>query len=50
MEQKTIRTTIILGEGEFEDGTNTRVIEGLATTVDVTKNGLPEKNTVQTNR
>lgn len=45
MEQKTIRTTIILGEGEFQDGTNTRVIEGLATTVDVTKNGLPEKNT-----
>jgi hypothetical protein len=47
MKQKTIRTTIILAEGEFEDGTNTRIIEGLATTVDVTKNGLPEKNTAK---
>lgn len=44
---KTIRTTIILGEGEFADGTNTRVIEGLATEVDITKAGLPEKNTAK---
>jgi hypothetical protein len=42
---KTIRTTIILGEGEFSDGTNTRIIEGLATTADIKKAGLPEKNT-----
>ena len=47
MKQKTIRATIILGEGEFEDGTNTRVIEGLAITVDVTKNGLPEKHSAK---
>jgi hypothetical protein len=47
VKQKTIRTTIILAEGEFEDGTNTRVIEGLATTVDITKAGLPEKNTAK---
>jgi len=45
MKQKTIKTTIILGEGTFEDGTNTRVIEGLATSVDIRKAGLPEKNT-----
>lgn len=44
---KTIRTTIILGEGEFSDGTNTRVIEGLATTVDIEKAGLPDKNTAK---
>ena len=42
---KTIKTTIILGDGEFSDGTNTRIIEGLATKVDVQKAGLPEKNT-----
>ena len=47
MKEKTIKTTIILAEGEFEDGSNTRIIEGLATTVDVTKNGLPEKNTAK---
>ena len=45
MKQKTIRTTIILGEGTFEDGSNTRIIEGLATDVQIKKAGLPEKNT-----
>lgn len=45
MKQKTIKTSIILGEGTFEDGTNTRVIEGLATTVDIRKAGLPDQNT-----
>jgi hypothetical protein len=44
---KTIRTTIVLGEGEFADGTNTRIIEGLATTVDIEKAGLPDKNTAK---
>lgn len=41
---KTIRTTITLGEGTFGSGGNTRIIEGLATSVSVTKPGLPEKN------
>lgn len=44
---KTIRTTIILGEGEFDGGGNTKIIEGLATTVQVTKAGLPEKNSAE---
>ena len=44
MKQKTIRTTIILGEGEFASGGNTKIIEGLATTAQITKAGLPEKN------
>ena len=44
---KTIKTTIILGEGEFEGGGNTKIIEGLATTVQVTKAGLPEKNSAE---
>ena len=44
---KTIRTTIILGEGEFSGGGNTKIIEGLATTVQVTKAGLPEKNSAE---
>jgi hypothetical protein len=44
---KTIKTTIILGEGEFKDGTNTRIIEGLATEISVNKAGLPEKNTAK---
>lgn len=47
MKEKTIRTTVVLGEGEFKDGTNTRVIEGLATAVDIQKNGLPEKNSAK---
>lgn len=47
MKQKTIRTTIILSEGEFEGGGNTKVIEGLATTVDVQKAGAPDKNTAR---
>ena len=41
---KTIRTTIMLGEGAFSSGGNTKIIEGLATNVTVTKPGLPEKN------
>ena len=44
---KTLKTTIILGEGEFEVGGNTKIIEGLATTVQVTKAGLPEKNSAE---
>ena len=44
---KTIKTTIILGEGEFEGGGNTKIIEGLSTTVQVTKAGLPEKNSAE---
>ena len=44
---KTIKTTIILGEGEFDGGGNTKIIEGLATTVQVTKAGLPEKNSAE---
>ena len=44
MKQKTIKTTVILGEGEFEGGGNTKIFEGLATTCQVTKAGLPEKN------
>lgn len=47
MKEKTIKTTIILGEGQFADGSNTKVIEGLATVVDVQKNGLPEKHTAK---
>lgn len=45
MKLKTIKTTIILGEGQFADGDNTKIIEGLATTVDVQKNGQPDKHT-----
>ncbi|MBQ5929773.1 MAG: hypothetical protein IIX02_03175 [Clostridia bacterium] len=44
---KTLKTTIILGEGEFSGGGNTKIIEGLATTVQVTKAGLPEKNSAE---
>jgi hypothetical protein len=44
---KTIKTTIILGEGEFEGGGNTKIIEGLATTCQVNKAGLPEKNSAE---
>lgn len=47
MKQKTIRTTIILGEGEFEGGGNTKIFEGLATTAQITKAGLPEKNSAE---
>lgn len=47
MDIKTIRTTIILAEGEFEGGGNTKIIEGLATEVEIQKNGLPEKNTAK---
>lgn len=41
---KTIRTTITLGKGTFGGGGNSKIIEGLATDVDITKPGLPEKN------
>lgn len=41
---KTIRLEITLGKGQFSEGGNTRVIEGLACEVSVTKPGLPEKN------
>ena len=47
MKEKTIRLTFILAEGEFDDGNNTKTIEGLATEVQVNKVGLPEKNTAQ---
>ena len=47
MKQKTIRTTIILAEDEFESDSNTKVIEGLAVTVDVDKAGLPDKNSAK---
>ena len=47
MKQKTIRVTVILGEGEFESGGNAKIYEGLATTVQVTKAGLPEKNSAE---
>jgi hypothetical protein len=47
VKEKTIRLTFILAEGEFEDGTNTKIIEGLATEVQVSKVGLPEKNTAK---
>lgn len=43
MKLKTIKTTIILGEGQFADGNNTKIIEGLSTRVEVQKNGLPDK-------
>lgn len=42
--EKTIRTTVTLGAGTFSGGGNTKIIEGLATDVSVTKPGLPEKN------
>ena len=47
MKQKTLKTTIILGEGEFSGGGNTKVFEGYATTCQVTKAGLPEKNSAE---
>lgn len=47
MKQKTLKTTIILGEGEFAGGGNTKIFEGYATTCQVTKAGLPEKNSAE---
>jgi len=47
MKQKTLKTTIILGDGEFSGGGNTKIFEGYATTVQVTKAGLPEKNSAE---
>ena len=42
---KTIRLAITLGKGSFSEGGNTKIIEGLACEVSITKPGLPEKNT-----
>ena len=42
--EKTIRTTVTLSAGSFSGGGNTKIIEGLATDISVTKPGLPEKN------
>lgn len=42
--EKTVRVTVTLGAGSFAGGGNTKIIEGLATDVSVTKPGLPEKN------
>lgn len=47
MKQKTLRVTVILGEGEFDGGGNTKIFEGLATTAQITKAGLPEKNSAE---
>lgn len=44
---KTIRTTITLGKGTFGGGGNSKIIEGLATDVDITKPGLPEKTALR---
>lgn len=41
---KTIRLVITLGVGVFSEGGNTKTIEGLAVEAQVTKPGLPEKN------
>lgn len=42
--EKTIQVAVILGKGNFSEGGNTKIIEGLACDVSVTKPGLPEKN------
>lgn len=41
---KTIRLAVTLGKGNFSEGGNTKLIEGLACDVSVIKPGLPEKN------
>jgi len=41
---KTIKTSLTLQKGSFEEGGNTKVVEGLATEVTVLKPGLPQKN------
>jgi hypothetical protein len=47
MKEKTIRVTIILAEGEFDGGGNTKIIEGLPVSVSIDKNGQPEKHTAK---
>lgn len=42
---KTIQISVVLGEGDFSGGGNTKIIEGLACDVSVTKPGPPDKNT-----
>lgn len=42
--RKTLRISVTLGQGTFSGGGNTKIIEGLATEVAITKPGLPEKN------
>ena len=41
---KTIQVAVTLGKGNFSEGGNTKIIEGLACDVTVQKPGLPEKN------
>lgn len=41
---KTIQIALTLGKGNFSEGGNTKIIEGLACDVSVQKPGLPEKN------
>ena len=41
---KSIRLEITLGKGNFSEGGNTKIIEGLACQINVKKPGLPEKN------
>ena len=42
--KKTIQISVTLGKGHFSSGGNTKIIEGLACDVTVTKPGLPEMN------
>lgn len=44
MKIKTIEIGVTLGGGSFGSGGNTKTYEGFATSVNVTKPGLPEKN------
>lgn len=41
---KTIRLAVTLGKGDFSEGGNTKIIEGLACDALIQKPGLPEKN------
>lgn len=41
---KTIQIAVTLGKGNFSEGGNTKIIEGLSCDVSVQKPGLPEKN------
>ena len=42
--QKTVRVTVVLGQGSFGGGGNAKTIEGFGTDATITKPGLPEKN------
>lgn len=42
--EKAIKIEIAMSEGEFTEGGNTLVVEGLACAATITKPGLPEKN------